>query len=119
MEGKFDRGLKLEMAPARPAMDVMQELDIPVVSHWLWQESMLRYYAQPVLFEDLNVMLSQIGTYHDGKIVIPQAGDRLRCRVGAVCQLGSASAGGGGGALGRGACSTAATRAAAAAGSRE
>lgn len=63
--GKFGQGLKMEVAPARPALDVMQEVGVNVTSHWLWQEPMRVYYAQPVLFgETVPGLKEEAADYH-------------------------------------------------------
>jgi len=73
--GKFGQGLKLEVAPPRPALEVMREMGIRVVSHWGWQEPMQRYYAQPVLFgETVPGLQEEVAEYHRyGIAIIPYA----------------------------------------------
>jgi len=52
VEGKFGRGLKLQVAPPRPGLDVLKEMGVKVCTHWAWQPEMATCYGQPVLLDN-------------------------------------------------------------------
>lgn len=70
-------GLKLEMAPPRAGLDVLQEWRIPVVSDWVWQDEMRRFYGQPVLHDNARLtpgLKEKIADFHQHGIkLIPYA----------------------------------------------
>ena len=74
---RFGNGLKLEMAPARPGLDILQEWGIPVESDWVWQDEMRRFYGQPVLHDNARLtpgLKEKIADYHrHGIKLIPYA----------------------------------------------
>jgi hypothetical protein len=52
VRGKFGRGLKLQVAPPRPGLDVLREMGVKVCTHWEWQPEMAACYGQPVLLDN-------------------------------------------------------------------
>ena len=73
--GKFGQALQLQVGPVRTPYEVMQEIGVKVTSHWLWQEAMRKYYAQPVLFGDTVPKLKEeVDNYHKHGIkIVPYA----------------------------------------------
>lgn len=66
-EGRFGRGLCLQVAPPRPGLDLLQEMGVRVGTHWAWQDDMAGFYGQPVLFaEDKLVpgIRQSLGEWH-------------------------------------------------------
>lgn len=46
---KFGNGLKMEVAPPRPAVEVLAEFGIKILTHWAWTPEMVQCYGQPWL----------------------------------------------------------------------
>ncbi|MFH1568069.1 MAG: glycoside hydrolase domain-containing protein [Gemmatimonadota bacterium] len=53
---RFEGGLRMEVAPARPAYEVLRDYGVGLFTHWLWQREMPLYYGQPVLHDDDRVV---------------------------------------------------------------
>lgn len=56
VEGKFGRGLKLQVGPPRPGLDVLKEMGIKVDTHWAWQPEMVSCYGQPTLLDNSKLV---------------------------------------------------------------
>lgn len=53
---RFGGGLLMEVAPAKPAFEVLGDYGVGLFSHWQWQHDMLGFYGQPVLHDDRRVV---------------------------------------------------------------
>jgi hypothetical protein len=56
VDGKFGRGLKLQVARPRPGLDVLKEMGNKVCTHWAWQPEMAACYGQPVLLDNSRLV---------------------------------------------------------------
>ncbi|MBT6627878.1 MAG: hypothetical protein HOB49_12750, partial [Gemmatimonadetes bacterium] len=51
VSARFDGGVQLEVGPARPGFEVLEDYGVRLFSHWGWQHEMAAFYGQPVLHE--------------------------------------------------------------------
>ena len=57
VDGKFGRGLLLQVAPPRPGLDIVKEMvDNNVCTDWGWQPEMLSCYGQPTLNDNTKLV---------------------------------------------------------------
>ena len=71
--GRFGQGLKMEVAPGRPAGEVAKEMGGKIFPHWKWMPEMVSYYGQPYLFNPtVPGLKEEIAEFHRyGISIIP------------------------------------------------
>lgn len=53
---RFGGGLLMQVAPAKPAYEVLRDYGVGLFTHWQWQREMPVFYGQPVLHDDDRVV---------------------------------------------------------------